>query len=390
MAFSVSSVGPSISSVISAVAIAWASVVSTPFSSAYSARSASPHGKRSVKTQPRKPLGRETGDVMANSGNQKQKLLCLMRMLQEETDQSQGLSMPQIIERLEEEGIRAERKALYRDLQALRDAGFDIQKLPTRPVQYSLVRSELGLDDVMMLVDLVQSSPFLTERRSNQLVRSLKKLVSERERKKLAKRVHVQGRIRNQNESIFHNVDKIHEALQAKRKIEFLYFGYDTHKNPRPRHDGKRYVVTPVKVVYADSNYYLAAYDDADELIKTYRVDRMKIAQMSDKPATRCAAIANYDTDAFAYQRFSMYHGEPKCVTLRVEAELMDVVVDRFGRDVEVTKATDNYAEIRVNVQVSAQFFGWLAGLDGKATIKTPRKLKEEYRTWLKTLAERA
>ena len=295
---------------------------------------------------------------MANTGNQKQKLLCLMRMLQEETDPSQGLSMPQIIERLEEAGIRAERKALYGDLRALRDAGFNIQKLPTRPVQYALVRSELDLSDVMMLVDVVQSCPFLTERKSNQLVRSLKKLVSERERKKLAKRVHVQGRIRNQNESIFHNVDKIHEALQAKRKLEFLYFSYDTNKNPRARHDGKRYVVTPVKVVYADSNYYLAAYDDADKTIKTYRVDRMKIAQISDKAATRCAEIANYDTDAFSYQRFSMFHGDPKCVTLRVKAELMDVIIDRFGREVEVAKATDSYADIRVNVQVSAQFFG--------------------------------
>ena len=102
---------------------------------------------------------------MANTGNQKQKLLCIMRMLQEETDASQGLSMPQIIERLEVQGIKAERKALYRDLEALRGAGFEIRKLPTRPVQYALIRSELGIDDVMMLVDVVQSSPFLTERK---------------------------------------------------------------------------------------------------------------------------------------------------------------------------------------------------------------------------------
>lgn len=327
---------------------------------------------------------------MANTGNQKQKLLTLIHMLQEETDRSQGLSMPQIIGRLEAVGIKAERKALYNDLQALRNAGFNIEKLPTRPVQYALVRNELGFDDVMMLVDVVQSSPFLTERKSNQLVRNLKTLVSERERKKMEKRVHVQGRIRNQNDSIFHNVDKIHEALQAKRKIEFLYFGYDTHKNPRPRHDGKRYVITPVKVVYADSNYYLAGYDDEDELIKTYRIDRMKIAQMSEQAATRNAAIANYDTDEFSYQRFGMYHGDPKCVTLHVEAELMDAIVDRFGRGVDVVKTTDEFADICVNVQVSAQFFGWLAGLDGKVTIQAPKKLKEEYRTWLKSLAERS
>ena len=327
---------------------------------------------------------------MANTGNQKQKLLSLMRILQAETDVTQGLTMPQIVERLASEGFEAERKALYRDIDALRGAGFDIRKLPTRPVQYALVRSELGIDDVMMLVDVVQSSPFLSERKSNQLVRSLKGLVSDRERKSLAKRVHVQGRIRNQNESILHNVDLVHEAMQAKRKVEFLYFSYGTDLERRARHDGKRYVVTPVKVIYADSNYYLAAHDDESGQVRTYRVDRMQIVQVSDLRATRCDAIANYDYGDFSYQSFGMFHGTPKVVTLRAEAEMMDAIVDRFGREVEVAKATATYADVRVSVQVSPQFFGWLAGLDGHVTIHAPKKLVGEYRTWLQSLAARA
>ena len=327
--------------------------------------------------------------VMANSGNQKKKLLSLMRMLQEETDRSQGLSMPQIIDRLEAQGMKAERKAVYRDLRALIDAGFNIERLPTRPVQYAYIRSELGIDDVMMLVDVVQSSPFLTEHKSGELVRSLEKLVSERERTMLSKRVHVQGRIHNQNDSVFHSVDMIHEALQLKRKIEFLYFSYDTNKEPQPRHDGKRYIVTPASVVFAGNNYYMVAFDDADKVMKTYRIDRMKIAQISEQQAIRNTEIANYAADAFSYLRFGMFHGEPKCVTLHVRAELMDVIIDRFGLDVEVAKATSRYADVRVNVEVSDQFFGWLAGLGGKVTIRAPRKLRDEYRAWLKSLAEK-
>jgi predicted DNA-binding transcriptional regulator YafY len=283
--------------------------------------------------------------------------------------------MPKIIERLAEQGIHAERKSIYRDIAALRDIGVEIQTLPKRPVEYVLVRSELGIDDVMMLVDIVQSSRFITERQSNRLVKNLKGLVSERERKLLDKRVHVQDRIKSQSESIFHSVDVIHEALQRKRKIQFLYFSYGTNLKRSARHEGKRYEVTPAKVVFADNNYYLAAYDDSDEMVKTYRVDRMKIAQISTQPATRCAAVANYGTDAFAYQRFSMFHGDPKCVTLRVEAELMDAVIDRFGRGVEVAQAAEDHADIRVNVEVSAQFFGWIAGLDGKVTIQAPTRL---------------
>ena len=330
---------------------------------------------------------------MANNKNQKQRLLTVLRMLQVETDAERGLTMPQIIERLEGEGITAERKAVYRDVDALRDAGFDVQKLSTRPVQYALVRSELGIDDVMMLVDVVQSSPFLTERKSNQLVKSLKGLVSEREQKSLAKRVHVQGRIRNQNESVFHNVDTIHEAMQLKRKIEFLYFSYGTDLERRARHDGRLYVVTPVKVVYADSNYYLAAFDDAAGKageMRTYRVDRMQIAQISGERATRNDEIANYGLGEFDYLSFGMFRGAEKTVTLRVEAAMMDAIVDRFGRGVEVLKAREDYADVRVSVQLSPQFFGWLAGLDGAVTVRAPKKLGEEYRAWLKGLARRA
>ena len=323
---------------------------------------------------------------MAGNGKQKQKLLALINILHKETDAERGLSMPQIIERLEAEGISAERKSIYRDFKTLRESGFDIQTLPTRPVQYVLVRSELGLDDVMMLVDIVQSCRFITERKSNQLVKSLKNLVSDRERKLLDKRVHVQGRIKSKSESVFHSVDIIHEALQRKRKIEFLYFSYGTDLKRSARHSGKRYELTPAKVVYADNNYYLAAYDDEERKMKTFRVDRMELLQVSDAVATRCPEIANYEYEDFAYQSFSMFHGEPVCAVLRVEARMMDTIVDRFGRGVEVLKAAPDYAEIRVNIRKSPQFFGWIAGLDGSVTIKAPRSLASEYKTWLSTL----
>ena len=324
----------------------------------------------------------------AQAKNSKLKLVYLMRILQDETDPERGLTMPQIIERLEAMGVSAERKSLYRDLDVLRQVGIDIRKLPTRPVSYALFRSELGIDDVMMLVDVVQSSRFITEQKSNTLVTSLKGLVSERERKTLDKRVHVRGRIKNQSESIFHSVDVIHEALQAKRKIQFLYFSYGTDLERSARHAGKRYELTPVKVVYSGSNYYLAAYDDEDAQVKTYRVDRMELLQVSDAVATRCCAIANYDYEDFAYESFGMFHGDPVCATLHVKAPLMDTIVDRFGRDVEVARATANYADIRVNVRKSPQFFGWIAGLNGGVTIKAPKRLSSEYKDWLRSLIE--
>lgn len=325
---------------------------------------------------------------MAANNSHKIKLLFLMRVLQDETDAQRGLTMPQIIERLQGEGISAERKAIYRDFQALRDMGFEVKMLPTRPVQYAYVRSELDFNDVMMLIDIVQSSRFITERKSNQLVKNLKILVSERERKLLDKRVHVRDRVKSQSDSIFHSVDVIHDALQRRKKIEFLYFSYGVDLKRNARHDGKRYVLTPVKVVFADSNYYLAAFDDEDGKIKTYRIDRMELLQTSKEPATRNAIIANYEFEDFAYRSFGMYHGEQVCATLHVNAELMDTMVDRFGHELDIVKAASKSVDVRVNVLKSPQFFGWIAGLNGGVTIKAPKKLANEYKDWLKSLIE--
>lgn len=317
---------------------------------------------------------------------QKLKMLYLIRILEQETDPQRGLSMPQIIERLSQLGVTAERKSVYRDIEALREAGFNIQLLRTRPVQYALVRSELRLDDVMMLVDIVQSSRFITERKSNQLVKSLKGLVSERERKLLSKRVHVQGRVKSISESVFHSVDVIHEALQRKRKVEFLYYSYGTNMRRSARHGGKLYRVTPAKVVYAENNYYLAAYDDEDAMMKTYRIDRMEFLQVSEERATRCAAIANYEYEDFAYQSFGMFHGQPESVTLQVDARMMDAIVDRFGRAATVLDSTKEHADVRVKVRVSPQFFGWVAGLDGFVKIAAPERIADDYTKWLASL----
>lgn len=320
---------------------------------------------------------------MAARNQQKLKLIHLLRLLESETDSQWGLTMPQIIEGLAEQGISAERKSIYRDLEALSDAGYEIRKLPTRPVQYALVRNGLDLDDVMLLIDAVQSSPFLTERKSNQLVRSLKGLVSTKEQRRLDKRVHVQGRIRNQSDSVFHNVDIIHEAIKDKHKVEFLYFSYGTDLARHARHEGKRYKLTPIKVVYSEGNYYLVAHEDQTGQIRTYRIDRMELLQTSAERATRDAAIANYGLDDFAYHSFSMFQGEPVIVTLKVQAPLMDAIVDRFGDQMEVVRSTKNAAEIRVPVQVSVQFFGWLAGLDGGVVIKSPQRVARSYKAWL-------
>ena len=330
------------------------------------------------------------GAPMASSSMQKLKVLHLMDILRTETDPEHGLTMPQLIERLAARGIDAERKGIYRDIETLREFGMDIRQLKRQPVQYALAERDFELSQLTLLVDAVQSSRFLTQRTAARLVKKLSALASVHEREALKGRVHVDGRVKSQSDSVFYNVDTIHEAMRQKRKVAFLYYKYDSSMKPQAQHDGKLYVETPVHVVFANGYYYLIGWSDNHEDFVRFRVDRMRLLQVTDEKAARNQAIANYAFEDFAYQAFGMFGGDPVRARLRVAPDAMDIVADRFGTDLPVKPRKDGGAEVSVTVRKSAQFFGWVAGMNGAVTIAGPKKLVDEYRSWLQGLASRA
>lgn len=317
---------------------------------------------------------------------QKLKLLHLMRLFYRHTDEQHGLTTPQLIELLAEEGIDAERKSIYRDIDTLRSFGFDIQKLPTRPTTYALVSRSFTAAELMLLIDAVQSSRFLTERISNKLVRGVAELGSKHQVRSLAKHVHVEGRIRMQNESVFHNVDVIHEALAAKRKVVFRYVKHDVNKRPVAQGNGRTYLETPVRLVYSEGCYYLIAYNEKHESFPVYRVDRMQGLRIADEPAARNEAIATFDISAFSSRTFSMFGGEAVPVTLLVSAEVMSAMIDRFGKDVEVTSVDGDHARLWTTVTASPTFFGWLAQFGTAVRIEKPAGLAAQYTAYLQDI----
>ena len=194
--------------------------------------------------------------------SQKLKLLNLAKMLYERTDESHGLTCPEIIAGLAEAGIEAERKSVYRDLDALRDFGLDIAKLPTYPVSYALVSRTFTAAELMLLTDAVQSSRFLTVRMAHRLTEGLASLGSCHQAAALSKNVHVEGRIKMQNESVFHHVDTLHEAIRRHRQVAFRYVKHDVNKRPQPQGGGRIYCETPVCLIYSEGCYYLIAYNE--------------------------------------------------------------------------------------------------------------------------------
>lgn len=326
---------------------------------------------------------------MTANANAKLKLLYIREMLEQQTDREHGLTMKQIIERLNERGIQAERKSVYRDLDLLREVGLDIRTYQRNPVEYAIERRCFTIPELMLMIDAVQSSRFVTKLQCDKLVRNIKTLASENQRELLNKRIHVAGRIKSKNESVFGTIDVIHEAMRQRKKISFHYYKHDSSGQPVVQHNGKPYVLTPVKIVYADGFYYLDVWSDTHKGFSDYRIDRMKTVRVSDEPATRSAEItarANEDCD---YQYFGRFNGETVAVTLDVEPDKIDIVLDRFGEDATFAPAEDgDHAQAQVCVKKSQQFFGWVAGLGGTVTIASPESLAEEYRDYLRGLIE--
>ena len=318
--------------------------------------------------------------------NQKLKLLYLAKIFQEETDGKTGLTMPQIIEHLREYGISAERKALYRDIKALREFGMDIQRYNRSPMQYALANREFSQPELLLLVDAVQSSRFLDIEKSRELIDSIRTLASKRQRETLSKRMHVEGRIKMQNESVFYNVDIVQEAIQAHRRVSFHYFKYDVEKKKVRQHGGDRYLETPVELIYSDGYYYLVTYNDKHDGFTNYRVDRMTEVMVSDEPATRNERIASFDPEAYTAQAFSMFNGEPKTISLIVDGEVMSSIVDRFGSDVESHALDDSHARVYARVKVSDVFYGWLAQFGTKVRVEKPRSVVQGYTEYLQRI----
>lgn len=325
---------------------------------------------------------------MTYNNKAKLKTLYVKQILEEETDAEHGLSMRQIIERLEQFDIKAERKSVYRDIEVLREFGCDIRSYQRNPVEYALIRRQFKLPELMLMVDAVQSSKALTVRQSNALVTNIKLLASDHERALLERRIHVPGRIKTKADSVFGNVDVIHEAMRLKRKVEFAYYRRNVDGERYETRDGRPHVVTPVEITYADGFYYLTAWDDDHSNMVEYRLDRMGKARVSDSQATRNAEIDHHVYDEDKYECFGRFGGEEVTARLEVRADKVEIVLDRFGDGIEIPKVDDETAKAFVKVRKSEQFFGWIAGMGNTVRIAGPQSLVDEYKNYLKGLIE--
>lgn len=326
---------------------------------------------------------------MPRSEKQKLKLYLIIDYFKRKSDEEHPVSIVDIIDYLGGLGITAERKSIYRDINAMEKLGYEIVQVHDKKFRYYLANRKFELAELRMLVDVVQASRFITKKKSNALIKKLESLTSEYAAEKLQSQVFVTNRIKNSNESIYYNVDIIHMAINSNCCISFNYFEWDMNRRRKYRRRGKTYEVSPWALVWHNENYYLIAFDNMAQMIKHYRVDRMNNIESSDVSRSGEKEFRNVDIAGYVKKFFGMYGGEMTMVTLNCKRELANAVIDRFGTDIQFMPRPDSKSfDIEVEVAISPVFLSWVFMFGGGIRILSPtsaaEKLKEMAAGFLK------
>lgn len=323
---------------------------------------------------------------MPRRSQQKLKLLYIQKALLENTDEDHGLTVAQLQDMLSDHGISAERKSIYDDITELRDFGMDIELKHGKSSTYHVLNRDFQLPELKLLVDSVQASKFITEKKSEELIKKLERLTSRYQAQKLNRQVETSNRIKTENESIYYAVDCIHEAINNNRQIIFQYFDWTPQKEKKPRHNGKTYLVSPYAVTLSEEKYYLIAYDEDAKLQKTYRVDKIVSPKCTEYKRNGADVFKDFDVAQYANRSFGMFGGREITVELQCNNDKAGVIIDRFGEDIPFTNLTDNTFNIHVKVHDSPTFYSWLATFSNSVAVISPESVKIGYMEHLRKI----
>lgn len=317
---------------------------------------------------------------MPKSSNQKLKLLYLMQYLLQNSDEAHPISVSQMIDELARHDIRAERKSIYDDIESLRLFGLDIIQSRGKTTGYYVGGRDFELPELKLLVDSVQSSKFITEKKTLGLIRKIESLASIYDAQLLQRQVYVRNRVKSMNESVYYNVDEISNAITQDRIIRFRYYDYTITKERRFRKDGAWYEISPFSLMWDDENYYMLGYDAHAEKLKHYRVDKMTEISALEQARSGKDEFKKLDMSQYSKKVFGMFTGEVQTVRLRFENRLVGPVIDRFGRDTLIVASDESHFTVSVDVAVSPQFFAWVFAFGTAAEILSPESVREGFK----------
>lgn len=311
----------------------------------------------------------------------KNRLVCLMKLLYEATDEQHPLTANEIVDYFTNIGVSVNRRTIMSDIDILSKSGLDIIVVKSSQNKYFWGDRHFQLPELKLLIDAVASSKFITEKKSEELIKKISSLASKHQEIALSRHLYVANRVKPDNEDIYYIVDSLNDAVSDQKKVQFKYFEYTPTKKKVFRNNGELYVISPYALLWNEDHYYMIGYSEKHEKIVQFRVDRMykpKVSKADAIPAPAGFNIADYSKKVF-----EMYDGEEMTVELVCDNSLMKVIVDRFGEDFETNPLTATTFKAKVRVCTSPTFYGWVFQFGGKIKILSPASAKQQFKAML-------
>ncbi len=316
---------------------------------------------------------------------QKLRTLYLLQILLERTDEEHVLTAPELINILQSEyDISCDRRTVYSEIETFQQFGVDIVILKGHTPGYYVSSREFEFPELKILVDAVQASKFISEKKSRILIEKLETLCSRYQARQLSSQVTILNRPKTE-QTVYYTIDKIHTAIFHDRQVTFQYTAWNIKKELVLKHDGIEYKVSPISLTFDDENYYLIGYDELTKNIRHYRIDKIQKMEISEEKRTGEEEIGHFDLSLFAKKTIGMFGGEDTEVVLRGENHLVGVVIDRFGKDIWIRPDGEDHFRARIFVAVSPQFYGWITGIGGLEII-SPVNVQEAMKAHLKNV----
>lgn len=327
------------------------------------------------------------GNELEGEGKSKLKLLYLLEILERESDDENKLTMKEILERLEIRGIKAERKAISRDIKLLTDYGYDIVSYGDNREGYFMASRKFSVPELRLLMDAVLSAKFISLKQSKELIKKLKSLTSSNLAKKLQNQLYIDERIKTSNDFVCENVDMINEAINLNKKIAFKYYSYTIDKQFIAHKGGDEYIRSPYSLAWYDDKYYMICGHDKYNDLAHFRVDRMRHIRILEEDRRNFKEVSKYnngfDTADYVNSVFNMFTGTEETVKIKFHKDLINVVIEKFGEEVSLRKLDEEHFEVRVKVKISEGFFSWVLQFGPKAEILYPEAVREEMKNYV-------
>lgn len=322
----------------------------------------------------------------SKSASNKDRLISLLRLLYDNTDQSNPLTANEIVKYLADQGMSVNRRTVMSDIETLTESGIDIITVRSTQNRYFWGERQFQLPELKLLIDAVASSKFITEKKSTELIKKLTALTSKGQAAELNRHLYTANRIKPDNEAIYYIVDELNTAISKRRKVQFKYLEYTADKKKVFRKHGELYEISPFALLWNEDHYYFIGYSDKHEKIVKFRVDRMYKPKVTEAKAM--PVLPDFDIADYSKKVFEMYDGEETTVELQCDNSLMKVIIDRFGEDVNTKPLSDEVFLARLSVSASPTFYGWVFQFAGLMKIVSPEAVKDRYAEMLENARE--